>query len=393
MRTITLPSLRFVAACSMLCVVILNAPSAKAYSTGAHWSGPFLVFRVKQSLANDLPGLFGQQSSVVQNIGNAAGEWNKGSWFTFNYNSGDCSFPQIGCFSAAGIDPKFWAVTGWHADPSTHVLDQAEVQFNSIYTWHLNGQEPDVFRIALHEFGHTLTLLDDPLFTWGGSQQAVEWYNPGKTALYIDDKEGATMLYGPWTQFEVSQYLGLYQTFPLYSTSVSGFDNCGSGDPDYWTYDRGSVGIPYSPNGGRVMQFRGCAVYNGSSPNYAYMPFATSFEDSPSNQGPNKCGDPCYLKVTSGMHLSWEQYNALQCKVSVDLEFADGTTLRDSGLTDNYGNSVHPASRPCFSGWRTFTVDLSPLAGKTIRRILIAYDNPNGLSKWRNYFDDLKITY
>jgi hypothetical protein len=141
------------------------------------------------------------------------------------------------------------------------------------------------------------------------------------------------------------------------------------------------------------MQFRGCADYNGTSPNYAYMPFATSSQDSLTNGGLNKCGDPCYLKITSGMHLTWEQYNALQCKVTVDLEFSDGTTLRDSGLLDTEGHSVHPQNRPCYLGWHTVTIDLSPLAGKTVRRILLAYDNPSGFGKWRSYFDDLYISY
>lgn len=123
------------------------------------------------------------------------------------------------------------------------------------------------------------------------------------------------------------------------------------------------------------------------------MPFVTNSQDSPQNSGGAQCGDPCYLKVRSGMVLTWEQYNVTQCTVSVDIEFSDGTTLRDSGLTDSDGYDVHPQYRPCYSGWHTVSINLSPLAGKTIRRILIAYDNPNGSSTWRSYVDDLKITY
>lgn len=385
--------IRAVVVMCLLSSVGMSAQRADAYTTGAYWwTNSLFAFKVNQSLQSMLPGLAGQQASINQNIVNAAAEWNKASQFIFvNYSSMNCSFPSDGCFDAAVIEPYQWAVTSWHAN--SHILDHATVQFNKSFTWHLNGQEPDIYRIALHEFGHTLTLLDNPSYTWGGSGQSVEWYSGSKTGLYMDDKEGATMLYGPWTHFEVSEYLGLYQTLPFYESGVHSFGNCGTGYPDYWTYNPGSVGIPSSPSGGRVMQFAGCAVSNGSSANYAYMPFAVSSHDSPQYGGGAQCGDPCYLKVRSGMHLSWEQYNVTQCTVSIDIEFLDGSSLRDSGLSDTEGHSVHPQYRPCFSGWHSVDVNLSSLVGKTIRRILIVYDNPNGTSTWRSYFDNLQITY
>lgn len=342
-----------------------------------------------------LPGLAGNQSNIVQAIRDASNEWNKAAWFTFYSDTASCDSPSNDCWDAGDLGNLGpFAVTTY--TQSGRILSNSYVKFNTRYVWHLDGTDPDIFEVALHEFGHMLDLDDNPSFTWGGSQQAVMWYS-GKRGLYIDDKEGDTMLYGPWTQFEISQYLGLYQTLPFYMAEVHSFGNCGSGYPDYWTYDRSAVGIPSSPNGGRVMQFRGCAVSNGSSPNYAYMPFATSAEDS-NGATTTKCGDTCYLNIQPGMMLSWQQYNVTQCTVTIDLEFSDGTTLRDSGLRDTFGYSVHPQFRPCFSGWQTFTVNLAPssgptLVGKTIRRILVAYDNPNGSGTWRSYFDDLRVSY
>ncbi len=89
--------------------------------------------------------------------------------------------------------------------------------------------------------------------------------------------------------------------------------------------------------------------------NYAYMKLASADEDGNGKNGA-PCGAGCYLRVQSGMYLRWEQNNQYSCTVSLDIEFTDGTALRDQPLVDNFGVSVHPAQRTCFSGWRSIAI-------------------------------------
>src|SRR5688500_13480727 len=97
--------------------------------------------------------------------------------------------------------------------------------------------------------------------------------------------------------------------------------------------------------------------------------------------------------LPSEMKLKWLQYNYQQSTMSLDLEMTDGTTLRGSGLRDQNGLTVHPAGRGAVPTrqWLYFEVDLSPLAGKTIRKYMVAYDNGNNgrTGQFRSYFDDI----
>ena len=81
--------------------------------------------------------------------------------------------------------------------------------------------------------------------------------------------------------------------------------------------------------------------------------------------------------------------------MAIDIQFTDGTTLRDSGLKDQNNICVHPACRWVYptGSWNYFLVDLTPLAGKKIRDILVAYDNGNSneTGQFRAYFDTLVI--
>ncbi|MDB5077880.1 MAG: hypothetical protein JWO42_4059, partial [Chloroflexi bacterium] len=80
--------------------------------------------------------------------------------------------------------------------------------------------------------------------------------------------------------------------------------------------------------------------------------------------------------------------------VAVDLIFTDGTSLRDTGVTDQNGHRLHPVDqcghlRP--DAWNHVTASLDRLAGKTIRRIDVGYDQPRGRGGYRGYIDDLAI--
>ncbi|MFD0633730.1 hypothetical protein ACFQ9X_21340 [Catenulispora yoronensis] len=82
--------------------------------------------------------------------------------------------------------------------------------------------------------------------------------------------------------------------------------------------------------------------------------------------------------------------------VAVDLVFADGSTLRDSGAVDQNGNRAHPAyqcGHLTLDAWNHVTVNLGTTnANKQVSRILVGYDHPSSTGGYRGYVDDLSIS-
>ena len=83
--------------------------------------------------------------------------------------------------------------------------------------------------------------------------------------------------------------------------------------------------------------------------------------------------------------------------VSVDLIFSDGTALRDSGAVDQWGVRVHPAAQglgaKLVTGqWNEVRSNIGArVAGKTIDRIVIGYDQPLRTGGYRGFLDDVVI--
>jgi hypothetical protein len=112
------------------------------------------------------------------------------------------------------------------------------------------------------------------------------------------------------------------------------------------------------------------------------------------------------IAIAPGMHLSYwifpqgSNHNALvtgsnSVHVALDVIFTDGTNLRDSGLTDQAGVRMHPADqgrRLALDTWNYVTVDLTPLAGKTVSRIDVGYDHPGSSGGYRGFVDDIAFT-
>ncbi len=110
--------------------------------------------------------------------------------------------------------------------------------------------------------------------------------------------------------------------------------------------------------------------------------------------------------ITPGMHFSYWIFPQSQTNysyvsgsnslyVALNLIFSDGTSLRDSGLTDQHGVLVNPTNQSSvlqLGAWNYVTVDLSPLAGKTVSRIDLGYDQPGSSGGYRGYVDDLAFT-
>ncbi|WP_028594342.1 NBR1-Ig-like domain-containing protein [Paenibacillus assamensis] len=107
--------------------------------------------------------------------------------------------------------------------------------------------------------------------------------------------------------------------------------------------------------------------------------------------------DNLNLKVVKGMHLGYWVYHYSfenSKNIAVDLIFDDGTSLRDSGAKDQHGNSVHPAYRNMpLNQWHWVEVNLDAFQGKTIKKVLIAYDDRDHslTGQFRGYIDDLYI--
>ncbi|MEN0130790.1 MAG: glycoside hydrolase domain-containing protein, partial [Brevundimonas sp.] len=115
------------------------------------------------------------------------------------------------------------------------------------------------------------------------------------------------------------------------------------------------------------------------------------------------------VAVTDGMELAYKVFPILATTdltypatyVSVDLELSDGTTtslMSDAGLTDQYGfgaNAADQGRQKALYGsqWNSVRVDLSSLAGKTVKKILLSYHNPDGSkgATFSGWLDDVAL--
>lgn len=84
--------------------------------------------------------------------------------------------------------------------------------------------------------------------------------------------------------------------------------------------------------------------------------------------------------------------------IAIDLILTDGSNLRDSGAVDQFGVRVHPGAqgsggRLAVNAWNNIKSNIGQwLVGKTIDRILVAYDQYPNTGGYRGYFDDILIT-
>ncbi|GAB2717678.1 GH92 family glycosyl hydrolase [Streptomyces bullii] len=83
--------------------------------------------------------------------------------------------------------------------------------------------------------------------------------------------------------------------------------------------------------------------------------------------------------------------------VSVDLVFTDGTLLSELGATDQHGFALTPRGQGAakilyVNQWNDVVSRIgSVAAGKTVDRILVAYDSPEGPARFRGWLDDVTI--
>jgi len=81
--------------------------------------------------------------------------------------------------------------------------------------------------------------------------------------------------------------------------------------------------------------------------------------------------------------------------VALDLIFADGSNLRDSGAVDQQGVRLHPAYQCRHLVMNTWNKVVAPIgaavAGRTIVRLDVGYDQPQSAGSYRGYIDDISI--
>ncbi|MGV9239899.1 glycoside hydrolase domain-containing protein, partial [Streptomyces nigra] len=100
-------------------------------------------------------------------------------------------------------------------------------------------------------------------------------------------------------------------------------------------------------------------------------------------------------KVFPSMADGDRDYDATN--VSVDLAFTDGTYLSDLGAADQHGFPLTPRGQGAakvlyVNQWNNVVSRIGSVArGKTVDRILVAYDSPKGPAKFRGWLDDVTL--
>ncbi|MEV5873180.1 GH92 family glycosyl hydrolase [Streptomyces sp. NPDC052101] len=110
-----------------------------------------------------------------------------------------------------------------------------------------------------------------------------------------------------------------------------------------------------------------------------------------------KVGDDTQLsyRIFPSMADGDRDYDATN--VSLDLAFTDGTYLSDLGALDQHGFPLSPrgqgASKSLYvNQWNNVVARIgSVAAGKTVDRILVGYDSPDGPAKFRGWIDDVSL--
>lgn len=243
----------------------------------------------------------------------------------------------------------------------------------------VNGQPSNVSWIRFADFinGGTLAynMGGSPNTNWGSNLlQAPPSYTDGMTTPLAQNylwgtglETGEPVLSATNTVDSVSPSGGILNVGPYGGSSVPEF----------------GVRNEISQSGsGEIM-------YSGNSQGGASHAYMKAFDLSA--QG---------IAVSSGMRLSYWVYpqssaGASSAYVAFDIIFTDGTTLRSSGLKDQYGFGINPSiqgTHLALDTWNYVTVDLTPLTGKTVNRLDFGFDRTNNAGQYRGYVDDISLS-
>ncbi|MEU5362226.1 GH92 family glycosyl hydrolase [Streptomyces sp. NPDC005925] len=172
--------------------------------------------------------------------------------------------------------------------------------------------------------------------------------------------------------------------------SVGGGD--GPVPPDMLSLvDRGPSGSPTAKAGAgftgkRALKYAGRHTADGRAYSYNKV-----FDVNVAVQRDTRLGYRIFPSMADG-DLDYDATN-----VSVDLAFTDGTYLSDLGATDSHGFALTPRGQGTskvlyVNQWNNVTSRIGTVAaGRTVDRILVAYDSPKGPAKFRGWVDDVTI--
>jgi len=101
---------------------------------------------------------------------------------------------------------------------------------------------------------------------------------------------------------------------------------------------------------------------------------------------------PVYVMPDTVMTYWFKPLNENGRGTGIDLVFADGKTLRESGTVDRDGTPTFPGvKRGQLGTWTQIVVPLGKFAGHTIVTVMAAYDSRKGGGRFESLFDDLRI--
>lgn len=144
--------------------------------------------------------------------------------------------------------------------------------------------------------------------------------------------------------------------------------------------------------GGSAIQYGGTA--SGGSSTHAYL---EAFSNGSTLSSTSRLSYWVYPMTPLGSESGASSMTGLNSTcVAIDIIFTDGTTLRGSTVTDQYGNQLSPANECNHlepDQWNYVTANLGSLSGKTVSRLDVGYDQPGASGNYGGFIDDIGLTH
>ncbi|MCO7138179.1 GH92 family glycosyl hydrolase, partial [[Clostridium] leptum] len=278
---------------------------------------------------------------------------------------------------------------------STKWLTNANVPSTSSPIWlNMTMKEPVVVRVYSISAANDSPERDPKDWVLKGS-------NDGQTYEVIDTQSGVTFNNRYQTkQFEIEnetayQYYRLEITANKGNNSMTQFSDIAFGSNEGEDTEEKIVGMSSTTGATAWLGSRGLNIsgVQGSANDHGYS-YNVLYDNLDIAVGPNtKLSYMIQPKNGSGY-----DFNYTSLYVAVDLRFTDGTYLSDLAATDQYRYPLNPTGQGqgkalVYDQWNQIYSQIGEVAaGKTIEKILVGYDNPNGAGgSFSASIDDIRI--
>ncbi|MFF2655638.1 GH92 family glycosyl hydrolase [Streptomyces sp. NPDC058045] len=196
-------------------------------------------------------------------------------------------------------------------------------------------------------------------------------------------------------RLEITKNNGAPDAIQLADVQLATADTGTPGPEDMQTVvDHGPSGSPTAKAGAgftgtRALRYAGTHSADGRGYSYNKV-----FDVDVQVKRDTELGYRVYPQMTDAdaKKLSYDATN-----VSVDLAFTDGTYLSELGAEDTHGFPLTPRGQGAAKSlyvnqWNNVAAGIgSVAAGKTVDRVLVAYDSPKGPQKFRGWVDDITL--